>query len=60
MSARMDDPQTEAKRRREQMEAQLDDALAATFSASDPISITAYAEEVKDHDPEWFIKSRST
>jgi hypothetical protein len=47
----MDDPQTEAKRRREQMEAQLDDALAA---------ITAYAEEVKDHDPEWFIKSRST
>jgi hypothetical protein len=56
----MDDPQTEAKRRREQMEAQLDDALAATFSASDPISITAYAEEVKDHDPEWFIKSRST
>jgi hypothetical protein len=42
----MNDPsQDEARRRRQKIERQLDEALAASFPASDPVSIVTSHEE---------------
>jgi hypothetical protein len=40
-----DSPTDEARRRRQKIERQLDEALAASFPASDPVSIVTSQEE---------------
>jgi len=46
------DPTEEARRRREKIQRQLDEALAASFPASDPVAIvTSHEEEDWGDDP---------
>jgi hypothetical protein len=45
-------PQARERLRRQKIERQLDEALAATFPASDPVAIASSYEEEEDRGPD--------